>query len=349
MRPNPVLRAALWPASLIFGGAVRLRERLYRSGVLRRRRLDGIVISVGNLTLGGTGKTPMVIWLAQRLAGEGRRAGILTRGYRALFALTAEGNDRGANPGRVSDEVLVLRSHLGENFPIGVGADRYREGVRLRRQGVECFILDDGFQHLCLERDVDIVLLDATSPFDTGALLPAGGLREPPSALGRADLVVITRSASAPELEARVHRATLAPIFYAQTELMGLFRIHPEPAARAEEHERAQRFFAFCGTGNPDAFFDDLRRWQIKVVGEAAFPDHHLYRQRDAGQLERFAREANAQALVSTEKDIPNFRGVRFEALPVFACRMGLRPTRPEALWQAIATAIERKAAGKSP
>ncbi len=347
MRRNPVLRAALWPASLVFGGAVRLREKLYRSGVLRQRQLDGIVISVGNLTVGGTGKTPMVIWLAQRLAAEGKRTAVLTRGYRSLSVPEPEASDGAAKPERMSDEVLVLRSHLGETFPIGVGADRYREGLRLRQQGVECFVLDDGFQHFRLQRDVDIVLLDATNPFDSGSLLPAGGLRELPSALERADLVIITRSECAPRLESLIRRATAAPIFYARTELTGLFRVHPEPPARADDHERDKRFFAFCGTGNPAAFFDDLCRWQIKVVGEAAFPDHHLYRQRDADQLERFAKEAKAQALVCTEKDIPNFRAVRFEALPVYVCRIELEPSEPEALWRTIVTTIERKRAGK--
>jgi len=176
------IESVLWPLTLPYGAGVHLRARAYRKGILRQRRLGGMVISVGNLTTGGTGKTPMVIWIAQRLLVEGKSTGILTRGYRG------EGNASALT----SDEVRLMQARLGDRVAFGVGADRFAGGSELAKRGVESFVLDDGFQHLQLARDADIVLIDAMNPFGGGHLLPAGRLREPPSALSRADIVVIT-------------------------------------------------------------------------------------------------------------------------------------------------------------
>jgi tetraacyldisaccharide 4'-kinase len=347
MKLHPILRAILWPFSVLFGAAVMARAALYRAGILRQRRLNGVVISVGNLTAGGTGKTPMVIWLVRRIAASGAQVGILTRGYRSVTLPAAEAGDAAPEQlERASDEVVVLRSHVGDAVPIGVGANRYREGRRLEQQKVEWFVLDDGFQHLPLARDVDIVLIDASAPFDGGRLLPAGRLREPRGALARADIVVITRSEAAAELEASLRRYTAAPFFYAQPELVELLRIHPGPVGRASENERRRRLFAFCGLGNPDAFFRDLGRWDISVAGKASFPDHHLYSQRDADHLLLYAEQVGARGLVCTEKDILNFRDVNFRDVPVYVCRIALRPSQPDELWQTIVATIERKRAG---
>jgi len=183
-----LLESVLWPLTIPYGAATHLRTRAYRTGLLRAKRLDGVVISVGNLTVGGTGKTPMVLWIAERLIAEGKKTAILTRGYRG--DASAEGS--------TSDEVQLLQARLGDRVAFGVGADRWARGRELSAQGIDWFILDDGFQHIQLARDVDIVLIDATNPFGGGHLLPAGRLREPKSALARANLVVVTRSDHAP-------------------------------------------------------------------------------------------------------------------------------------------------------
>lgn len=159
------LRLALWPLSVSYGIAARLRAAFYRRGVFQQRRLNGTVISVGNLTVGGTGKTPMVLWLAERLIAAGERPAILTRGYRGGPAADEHGMPS-------ADEVALLRSRLGGRAQLGVGKNRYESGRTLERHGAKWFILDDGFQHLALHREVDIVLLDASDPFG-GGLLPA--------------------------------------------------------------------------------------------------------------------------------------------------------------------------------
>ncbi len=337
---NEVWKSLLWPFSLLFGLIVRVRVWLYRRGMLAQHQLDAVVVSVGNITTGGTGKTPMVIWLSGQLLAAGETVGILTRGY-AGVELPADQAPEGRR--RVSDEVLVLESHLGDRVPIGVGKHRYHSGLDLERQGVRWFVLDDGFQHLRLARDADLVLVDGIDPFGGGMLLPAGRLREPISALRRADAVVITRSAGDPELEAQLRHYTDAPIFYAQTELLGLTRVHPGTPRPATESERALKFFAFCAIGNPGAFFDDLQRWKFKVAGTARFPDHYRYTQRRINELEEFASEMGARAMMCTEKDLLNFGGLKFTRFPVFCCRIAMRPTDPAKLWQTLVGIIERR------
>jgi tetraacyldisaccharide 4'-kinase len=353
-----LLRALLWPFSVVYEAVVRLRAWCYRKAIFRQRRLGGVVISVGNLTVGGTGKTPMVLWISERLLTEGRRVGVLTRGYQGLFKFSSHwapaAQIRDHRPDVVgSDEVwLLLRrvQQLGPEcaarFMIGVGANRYAQGRRLEAQGIEGFVLDDGFQHLKLARNVDIVLIDATDPLGGGRLLPAGRLREPKSALGRADVVVITRSDHAPAVEAMIRRDTAAPIFYASPEMDGIFRIAGKVVGPPEPDWRWKKLFAFCGIGNPAAFFDDLRRWGLQIVGNAAYRDHHRYSQRDAWELERKASASGAEALLSTEKDALNFSNARFQDFPVCYCRISLRIADAESFWNAVTTIARERRPG---
>jgi tetraacyldisaccharide 4'-kinase len=326
----------------VYGLAARLRAGLYRGGILARKRLSGTVLSVGNLTVGGTGKTPMVLWLAERLVAEGQRPAILTRGYRG-------GTARGGGGVPAADEVALLRLRLGARAQLGVGKDRYASGRTLERHGAKWFILDDGFQHLALERDADIVLLDASDPFGGGKLLPAGRLREPISALARAGIVVVTRSEHAPAVEAMVQRYTRAPIFYAQTELRAVLRA-PALAVEWPFPERsAVRVLAFCGIGNPQAFFDDLRRWGFAVAGERPFGDHHRYSSAEVAALERAAASAGAEAMICTEKDVFNLRDAAPGRLPVYACRIGLAIPDAQGFWNAVLAAAKGPPRVKQP
>src|SRR5258707_10279001 len=161
--PLPI-RILLWPLSYVYGIAARWRVALYAKGICKTRRLKAPVVSVGNLTVGGTGKTPMVLYLAEKFLAEGKRVGVLTRGYRG-------------SSGK-SDEVEMLRQRLGDRVVFAVGANRYVEGSRIEKEsGVDVFLLDDGFQHLKLARDVDIVLWDGTKQFHRQWMLPAGKFR----------------------------------------------------------------------------------------------------------------------------------------------------------------------------
>jgi tetraacyldisaccharide 4'-kinase len=330
----PIARLLVRPLGLLYGGVMRLRRDLYQHGVLRSRRLQGTVISVGNLTVGGTGKTPMVLWIAERLAAEGHRPAILTRGYPGLGQ-----SDAG---GRTADEVALLRERLDGRAQFGVGKDRYAAGLALARDGAQWFILDDGFQHLALQRDADIVLLDATDPFGGGEILPAGRLREPRSALARADVVVITRTSHAPALEVLVHRFTKAPIFYAQPRLDAVLRAPAMTVASPEGDQRQARYFAFCGIGNPLAFFDDLRNWGLAVVGRRSFADHHRYSAAEMRELDSAAVAVGASALICTEKDVFNLTDSIGTALPIYACRIRLTLNDEDGFWRAVRDAVGR-------
>jgi tetraacyldisaccharide 4'-kinase len=310
---------------------------LYTRGIFRTRKLPGTVISVGNLTVGGTGKTPMVLWIAEQLAAEGKNTAILTRGYRGTSSADTRGEPQ-------SDEVALLRERLSGKVKIGVGADRYKNGEVLARHGTEYFVLDDGFQHLRLARDADIVLIDATDPFGGGMTLPAGRLREPISALRRADIVVITRSVQAPTpaIEAMIRRHTRSPIFYAATKLENVLRVPQLAVGLPQEQWPGARFMAFCGIGNPSAFFEDLGRWGFQVAGERSFPDHHVYNTREVEELELAAAICGADALLCTEKDVWNLRHAPFTAMPVYCCRISLELLTEE-FRTAIAVAVSRK------
>lgn len=321
----------LWPLTLPYGAVVRLKARAYEKGILRQRRLNGIVISVGNITTGGTGKTPMVLWLAERLLAEGKTPGILTRGYRGEAFPT----------GSTSDEVQLLQRRLGDRVAFGIGADRFARGTELAKRGTEWFILDDGFQHLQLARNVDIVLIDATNPFGGGHLLPAGRLREPKSALSRADIIVITRSRHAPAVEAAIRRESRPPIFYASIQLDFVAPWRPKNAEREIPRMKEKKLFAFCGIGNPSAFVANLREWGFHIVAERFFPDHHRYTPEDVQVIESEARRAGADALICTEKDTFNMGSAPFQSFDAFYCRISLQLDRAEEFWQAISSAIE--------
>jgi tetraacyldisaccharide 4'-kinase len=341
----------LWPLTLPYGAVVNLRARAYRSGLLREKRLDGIVISVGNLTTGGTGKTPMVLWVAERLLAEGKRVGILTRGYRggtekqAQPVGTGTSGVAGTPDISSSDEVQLLRNRLGDRVAFGVGADRFARGTELAKKGVEWFVLDDGFQHLQLVRDVNIVLIDATNPFGGGYLLPAGRLREPRTALGRADIVVITRSDYTPALEVTIRHYTAAPIFHARPRLDSILPINADGPGDPQTNLKDPKLFAFCGIGNGPAFVNDLRGWGYSITGSKTFPDHHRYSQQDANGIEAAARAAGATALICTEKDSYNLADVRWQNTNVSYCRISFQVSRQDELWAAIKT----KAASRPP
>ena len=344
-------QSLLWPFTLPYGAAAHLRARAYRKGILKSQHLDGTVISVGNLTTGGTGKTPMVLWIAERLLAEGKNVGILTRGYRGeKIAPSSDNKARTAAPNasaktitRTSDEIDLLQSRLGNRVRFGVGANRYEQGRELAKQGVSWFVLDDGFQHLQLARDVDIVLIDATNPFSGGRLLPAGHLREPRSALARADMIVITRSTHAPAIESAIRRDSAVPIFYARARLDAIHSFTEGQMAGAVAPEALPKLFAFSGIGNPTAFLDDLRTWGLDIVGHKFFPDHHRYTDHDDQEILQQASEAGASGLICTEKDLYNLHAIYYGKLRTFFCSISMQIDNADEFWRTVlSTAASR-------
>jgi tetraacyldisaccharide 4'-kinase len=345
VKRSPGWIGLLAPFSFFYSLIARIRAWCYARGIFRQRTLPGAVISVGNLTVGGTGKTPMVLAIAERLAGEGKRTAILTRGYRGARDYKMGDSATGSGVPQ-SDEVALFRERLAGKVQLGVGANRYKSGAILARHGIAWLVLDDGFQHLKLRRDADVVLVDATDPFGGGRVLPAGRLREPVSALRRAHIVVITRSVrvSSPAIEAIIRRHTDSPIFYASTRLECVLRIpRLDVSLPAQDWPRA-RFLAFCGIGNPCAFFEDLGNWGFQVAREHSFPDHHVYTAGEAAGLEQEAADCGADGLLCTEKDVWNLRNIQFMKIPAYCCRISF--VLPDAYWSALADVLRNSKSG---
>jgi len=296
------------PLAGLYRVAVGWRNRRYdRPGASERAGIP--VISVGNLTVGGTGKTPLVAWLTRHLLGLGRRPAVVSRGYGGRAGRGPLLVSRGEGPLRPAsdcgDEPWLLARTLAGALVV-VGVDRVAGAQLARREGADVVLLDDGFQHRRLARDLDIVLLDADDPFGGGRLLPAGLLREPPDSLRRADLILVTRDPT-PELlrsiqaETRRHNVA-APLLRAGHRTVGFFdgagRPLPGPA----------RAVGFCGIGNPDRFRADLEASGLELVGFVPFSDHHVYSTAELSDLARRARDGDAD-LVTTEKDLARLGG----------------------------------------
>lgn len=303
-----------------------LRIAAYRRGWLASRRLNRPVVSVGNLSVGGTGKTPFVAFLADLLVRHGWKPGILTRGYGRRKGPKEIAIEPGAgsppDPREVGDEPALLARKLPE-LPIVVSADRYSAGLLAENKfGVEVHILDDGFQHLELARDVDIVLLDCTQAHSNRELLPSGRLREPLEALKRAHLVALSRTEliDPQPMEESVRQANpKASIFRCKTKLKGLLNLS-HGALENFGAKQNEPIHAFCGIGNPSAFFDDLERWGFAVASRSAFPDHHVYRAQEITHLITLARQSGAKTLITTEKDAVNLSRLEITDIRILAC-----------------------------
>jgi tetraacyldisaccharide 4'-kinase len=309
------------PLAALYGAAVRARNELYDRGTLTLSHLQGPVVSIGNLTVGGSGKTPFLILLGELLKEHSILFDVLSRGYRRLTTGVAPVDPLGS-PREYGDEPLLIARKLG--VPVIVGEDRYAAG-RLGEEkfGPRLHLLDDGFQHRRLAREFDIVL--ATSSDARDSLLPTGRLREPLSSLRRADAVVLTNDTPGDGLRLgrqqvwRVTRDIVAP----QTK---------EPC------------LAFCGIARPQNFIAQLRAAGVMLAGTRSFRDHHRYSAEDIRQLLRSRKQHGATAFVTTEKDAVNLDG-HLEALqPIHVVPVRMRLHNAPAVLQFIlATVSERK------
>jgi tetraacyldisaccharide 4'-kinase len=212
-----------------------------------------------------------------------------------------------------------MKFRLQDRVSFGIGGDRFEQGHRLEsQQPIEVFILDDGFQHLQLARDLNILLLDASRALHGEPLLPAGRLREPLSGMSRANLIVFTRTETMPGTREAIEKLSQLPVFAATTRLLGFRRSGADIRLQSRDQIGNGPFFAFCGLGNPDAFLRDLRNWGLAICGQKIFPDHHHYTAPDISAIKQAGKQAGANAFVATEKDAQNFSALDFGDAPVY-------------------------------
>jgi tetraacyldisaccharide 4'-kinase len=332
---NKLTRALLWAPSRLYELSVRLRVAAYETEYLHTKRLDSIVISVGNLTLGGAGKTPMVQYIARYLKSEDHRVAILTRGYaRKSSGMRVLNNP--VKPSEASksylefgDEPLMLARAMPE-VPIIVNKDRHDAGRKAEQSfGADVLLLDDGYQHLSLARDLNILLIDATDTFGGFEMPPFGRLREPLYGLKRADAVIITRADRAfDEAQTRAIIKQFCgdsiPVMYFYSGITALRHL-----ATGEPYE-VKNFAGWnvavaCGIGNPQAFADDILQVGINIVNEQFFRDHHAFTQADLDEITRSAKQAGAEAILTTEKDAVRLEGLTHGDIPLYAAQVEIQ------------------------
>lgn len=326
--------------SWIYSKIIGARNVLYDRGLFETFDLGARTISIGNITAGGTGKTPLVAYVAEFLAASGEKVCILTRGYGRINAnkriLVSDGEQILADPQTAGDEPFELAQKLLGKAIVIADADRVAAAEWAKRKfGVTVFILDDAFQHRKVRRDVDIVCIDATEPFGGGKMLPTGRLREPIKNLKRADIVVITRAnlrEDISDLRSEISEVnTDAAIFAAKNDIANITELE-EFQAKTQNVQPAvntKPALAFCGIGNPENFFEQLRQEKFSVIASETFRDHHFYTQQDIVDIERLARENGAEILMTTAKDAVKLSDLKFE-IPCYVVEIEMRFDDPE-------------------
>lgn len=351
----------LAPLGVIYGRILDARNRMFDRGILRSYALGARTVSIGNLTTGGTGKTPLVALTARILANSGENVCILTRGYgrenENERVLISDGEAVLADAAKGGDEPVELARNLIGKAVVVADADRLSAGRWAKeRFGITAFVLDDGFQHRRVERDLDIVCIDAMQGL--GRMLPAGRMREPAEALKRADMVVITRAdmiASIEDLRSEISDlAPTASVFRAETLIADVTPLQEYISGQERQAsggtiekvwERIRtenpasepvRLLAFCALGNPENFFlllqgtfEDEESGEFDLGVMRSFPDHHAYTQADIDTLHNQARECMVTAFLTTAKDAVKLKGLKFE-LPCYVVEIEPVVDRPE-------------------
>lgn len=337
-----------------------LLEKLYAWGWARRqeRKKPGVrvsvpVISIGNMTAGGTGKTPTIISLAKDIQKASHKPAILTRGYKSRWekkgGMASDGKQLRARREDVGDEPYMMARHL-PGVPIYVGRNRVQSAYHAIEAGCDVLLLDDGFQYEELDRDVDIVLVDGTAPFGNGHLLPAGILREPLSALERADMVIITKGnqislETKKEIKKKIRGVAgeipVGEAYHRPDACISLSHWKEGKYSMGEELKGASVLLV-SGIGNPHAFYRTAKESDLVPVGELVFPDHHVYTKEDMIRIKEKAKTLGIQDVVITEKDavkmdtLPTEEDLRFYVLPITMTYEKESEKRLRQIWEAL-------------
>jgi tetraacyldisaccharide 4'-kinase len=319
----------LLPVAKVYEAGIRLRNWLYSDGRFRVHHLKQPVISVGNITMGGTGKTPTVIALGHLLQTAGYSVSILLRGYKGINRgrplLVSNGRTILTDSRIAGDEALVIAKNLPGSLVV-VAKNRAQAGAWVEsRFPVDVHLLDDGFQHRKVYRNLNLVLVDVTNPFERGRLPPLGRLREPLEGLSRSDAVILSRTQIGQDYQSiidivRSHNPGI-PCFLARQRFASatIFHRGQEATVRNVQNTRA---LAFAGIANTRQFFNSLQEWGVRLVDTLSFPDHHRYRSVDLDRIKKKCLELGIETVVTTEKDGENFEACHLDPLRVVVVKV---------------------------
>jgi tetraacyldisaccharide 4'-kinase len=329
----------LYLLSLPYGAAVRAKTSFYSIGLWNSKRLPCPVICVGNITVGGTGKTPLVMALAKGLMARGVPVAILSRGYKGnkpSGPLVSDGQTVLLSPEESGDEPILMAQTL-KGVPVLVGKDRFINGqMALQQFGVRALLLDDGYQHLQLHRNLNILLVDSHIGFGDHHLLPRGILREPLAHLRRAHLFVLTKVENietCKPLEKELHQFhPSSPVFHSRYEPRGL--VGPKEEWEELHFLRGKKVLALSGIANPEYFSLLLRKCGMQIVSEAIFPDHHPFTNKDLVSIEE--RSKAVDWIVTTEKDMVKLRKLNIGSLPLRALRIEMKIWEEEDFYKRV-------------
>lgn len=347
---SKLTRALLYIPGKLYQFAVIVRNALYETGYLKQHSLEGATISVGNITLGGTGKTTLVEYIARYLSAEGYTTSILSRGYARKSKgqrIVSDGEQIFSDHLEAGDEPALLASRL-PGVVVIVDEDKRAAGKTAeQRYQCEVHILDDGFQHLKLKRDLNLLVIDATDPFGGGEMVPLGRLREPLYGIHRADAIIVTR-ADRPfdeEYILNVVRKVCGedvPVLYFYHSVTGLRDLKTDEIALPQQFYQ-KKVVAFSALGNPEVFIQDLLHYGMDVVLEHRFPDHHYYTQQEIDAIIQSASRVGAQAIVTTEKDAVKLIGINFAEIPVYSLQIEIESDDEIRLKSLLLRAITKK------
>ncbi|MCL4503444.1 MAG: tetraacyldisaccharide 4'-kinase [Deltaproteobacteria bacterium] len=333
--PRCSLSAVAGGLAVVYGLGARLRRSLYANEVILPKRLPAPVVSVGNLAVGGTGKTPVSATLTRLFQDHGRRVAILSRGYggqNSEVTCISDGENIFAQPPQVGEEAYWLARNL-PGAAVYTGASRYAAGQAAWEQfRPDLFLLDDGFQHFQLHRDLDIVLLDAAAPFGNGFLLPRGILREPKSALAAAQVLILTRFQEERDQQRLTALQTAYPAKTVLTAAIApsAVRLYPEGRTESPKSLQRQPLLAFAGLARPEFFQRSLADLGVRLTGFRAFPDHHPFTPAEEAALVQEAQSTGAAALITTAKDWARLAEKWDAVLPLWVLEVEAQIDRPE-------------------
>jgi tetraacyldisaccharide 4'-kinase len=325
---------------------------LYRYRIFKTSRLSAKVISIGNITVGGTGKTPLVEKLARLLHDKGCRVGIVSRGYRnkgSGIIVVSDGEKLSVTPQTAGDEPFLLARHM-KGMPVVASEDRVQAGqYAIDNFKCDVILLDDCFQHLKLERDADLVVIDSANPWGNGKLIPAGPLRESLKSLRRADALIFTRVDQArdiEELKNQTEQYSDAPVLtsvHRSVEWISL-ETHNRFSLDFVEHKR---ILGFAGIGNPESFQKTLLTFNVRIADFMTYRDHHWYTDKDLQRIARTAERQKAEAIVTTEKDSVRLPAHYKNKIPMYYLKIELAFTEGfEKLWAILDRILAREARG---